>query len=111
MQNMNEILRDFKGKRGFGHLADLHVIRKSWSIIVGDSLAKQTFVYGIKGKKLIICARSATWVSELKFLEPQILERVQKISRTRLQRLEFRNAPEKVETLRGELDRIMADSI
>jgi len=53
-----------------------HSIWGSWKEIVGDSIAHQTQLRAIRNRILFIDVSHSTWIQQLQFLKPQLLEKI-----------------------------------
>ena len=58
----------------------LKAVFVQWSEIVGEDVAAHTRPSVIDGQTLIVAADDTTWASQLRWLENQLLERIEAVS-------------------------------
>ena len=88
MQSLGEI---FANSSSFlGRVATLGKLRAVWPQVVGSHLAEQSFVHSLKRGILYVHVADSVWLSEMRFLEVQIMKNLSKQSGIAIQQIRCR---------------------
>ncbi len=71
-ETVTDVLRKLSRKHSGVHPE----IWSRWSMIVGEELAKRTIPEVLRNKTLFLAVKSSSWLQELSFLKPILLERL-----------------------------------
>ncbi len=85
MQRLSDILN--RKRWGFGKIIK---IRDQWTEIAGDVLAAHTEPVHLKGRTLAVICDSPAWVQQIGILGPAVAEKVYKVTRIKVEKLEAR---------------------
>ncbi len=85
MQRLSDILN--RKRWGFGKIIK---IRDLWTEIAGDVLAAHTEPVHLKGGTLAVICDSPAWVQQMGILGPAVAEKVHKVARIRVDKVEAR---------------------
>jgi predicted nucleic acid-binding Zn ribbon protein len=76
---ISEILDSVLKRKGLGKKLKQHELFLRWEEIVGERLAKKAVPKCFQGETLIVVVNNAVWMSEMKFLKPRIIEKIQQL--------------------------------
>ena len=76
---VSDILDSVLKRKGLGSKLKQHELFLRWEEIVGEALAKKAVPKCFQGDTLIVVVHSAAWMSEMKFLKPRIIEKIQQL--------------------------------
>lgn len=73
----------------------LRAVFVQWPEIVGEDVAAHARPNAIDGQTLVVVADDTTWASQLRWLENQLIERIEKVSGSdRIKAIKVRVAPQ-----------------
>lgn len=73
---LNELMQKLSGTS----LSTFETVIDSWSEIVGEAIAAESSPVKIDSGCLTVSAKDAIWASELRWLEPKIIEKIMLLS-------------------------------
>lgn len=74
---IGEVLQDFLSSEGMEDLGELIQIKKAWSELVGEKIAREALPYRLEGERLFIGVRSHAWAQEMHYRKEEIIKSVQ----------------------------------
>ena len=89
-----QVLEKMLEKKGLGGKLAQYALFEEWEKIVGASLAAKTEPLKIQGHQLVIGVEHSTWIQELQFMKPKLLEKIREMfPETTIKDLRFSLAP------------------
>lgn len=79
---ISDVLDSVLKRKGLGKKLKQHELFLRWDEIVGERMAKKAVPKCFQGETLIVVVTSAAWMSEMKFLKPRIIEKIQQLIRS-----------------------------
>jgi predicted nucleic acid-binding Zn ribbon protein len=85
-----QVLEKMLERKGLGKKLAQYALFEEWEKIVGASLAEKTQPLKIQGNQLVIGVEHSTWIQELQFLKPKLLQKIrQEFPETTISDLRF----------------------
>lgn len=79
-QDLGSVLDQLLGTRPWGGGVRIGRLAKAWVTVVGDRLARETAPIRLEAGVLMVRASSAAWAAQVRFLEREIADRVNRVS-------------------------------
>lgn len=77
--NISEVIGKSAKKFGFDRQVPFQLIGKKWPELMGSSVGQHSYPVKLRGKTLILRVEHPTWMQELSFLKPQILDKIRRV--------------------------------
>jgi predicted nucleic acid-binding Zn ribbon protein len=74
-----QVLEDMLERKGLGSKLAQYAMFEDWEKIVGKPLAEKTQPIKMQGNQLVIGVEHPTWIPELQFMKPKILQKIREI--------------------------------
>ncbi len=94
MTSLKDIIANLLSDGALPFNPDDAQIWKIWDVVVGPAISKNAQPLWIKSKKLRVIVSDPIWLQELKFVEKNIKEKLnKKLRRKAVEKIEFRVGP------------------